>query len=147
MTSTANIFDGITKMVVQSLVSDEIPNFDSTSSVVVRSGLFQCFNKLVRLLPRTKFWRWSARKRVMISSFSASGSRSSSLRSLKSCSIVSSVIGNGGGPKDRFAFDWVIISASKNSCKSGVFERDIFREILVSKRFHHGLPFVSFLFK
>jgi hypothetical protein len=103
VTCSADIFDSVTKVEVQSLVSDKIPNLDRTSSIVVGSscvGVGQCLRRLVSELPSTKHWRCKARKIVTMSSFLDSGwfKASSIRRILNCCSIVNSTIG-GGGPK------------------------------------------------
>ena len=76
VTCSADIFDCVTKVEVQSLVSDEIPNLDRTSSIVVGSSCVGVGHFLTRLdieLPSTKHWRCKARKIVIMSSFLDSG--------------------------------------------------------------------------
>jgi len=76
MTSTADIFDGITKMEVQPLVSDEVPRLDVAASVVAGTcgiGVGHFLTRLDIELPSTKHWRCKARKIVMMSSFFDSG--------------------------------------------------------------------------
>lgn len=121
MTGAADVFNCVTQVETQSLVSDEIPNLDRTSSIVLGSscvGFGQFFKRLESELVRTKFCFWRAMNTVMMSSLRVSSLlRASSIwRSLNSCSKVTSVIG-GGGPKFDGLGVEVIIGTLKDLCK------------------------------
>ena len=115
-TGSANIFNSITEVIVKLLIADEVPDF-YVSAGVVGGRLGHFCTRFETVLARQKFWRWSAMNRVMMSCLSASGSRSSSLRSLKFCSIVSSVTGIGGSPGYDLS---VIFVSGENLCESGI---------------------------
>ena len=124
VTSTADVFNGVTQVETQSLVSDEIPNLDRTSSIVAGSrvvGFGQFFRRLESELERTKFCFWRAMKTVMMSSLRVSGLlRASSIwRSLNDCSNVTSVTG-GGGPKFDGLGVEVIIGTLKDLGKPSI---------------------------
>jgi hypothetical protein len=111
--STADIFDGIAKMEVQSLISDEVPNLNGSSLVVGGSCEVTVGHFLTRLdtvLQRVKFWRCKAMKIVITSSNFVSGLRSafSICLSLNCCSIVSSNTG-AGSPKSWFLIGEIIV--------------------------------------
>ena len=109
MSGSAYIFNYVSEVESDLLVSNKIPNINGTASVVGRSvvagGFGHFFNKFSIQFDKTKVCSCRATITVAISSFLVSGfaSKISSWRSFKSCCIVNSVIG-GGGPKDWFFF-------------------------------------------
>ena len=116
ITGSADVFNCIAEMIIQLLVSYEVPNLYASSGVVSRGRLGHFLTKLVTVFVRQKFCRCSAKKTVMMSALSASLRRSSSCLSLNSCSIVSSTTGGGGKPwYDSFG-KCIIISTCKNFC-------------------------------
>ena len=123
--SAANVFNCIAKVVVELLISDEIPDF-YVSSGVVGWCVGHCLTRFDTVLPRQKFCRWRAKNNVMMSSLSAAGSRSSSRLSLKLCSIVSSNTGIGGTPGYDGSCCCVIIFVCKNACESCIGQGYLF---------------------
>ena len=114
ISGSACIFNYVSEVKSESLVSNKIPNINGTSFVVGRSvvvGGFGHFSiRFFIQLDKTKACSCNAIITVAMASFLVSGLASmiSSWRSFKSCSIVNFVIG-GGGPEDWFFFLVVII--------------------------------------
>ena len=59
MACTTDVLDGIAEVVVQSLVSDEVPNFNLSTSIIFGADdgvvvLGQCFRRLFRVLVMQK---------------------------------------------------------------------------------------------
>ena len=122
ISGSACIFNYVSEMESESLVSNKIPNINGTSSVVRGSvvvGGFGHFSiRFFIQFDKTNACSCKATITVAMSSFFVSGlaSCNSSWRSFKSCSMVNSVIGFGG-PEYGFFFLMVVIGSSKYASK------------------------------
>ena len=125
-TGSANIFNSITKVIVEFLIPYEVPYFYGSSGVMGGRLVIHSLTRLETVLARQKFCRCSAMNNVMMSSLSASGSRSLRRLILRSCSIVSSVTGGGGSPLYDLLFALVKIFVCENSCESGICQSNFF---------------------